>query len=236
MVMRFSVFSSLFSVALALHLPNAFTGSAMTSASAQRRLPSPEMPLNEADACLLLPNPPYPGEAPEAVGGEMSLQEMEDSVSCSSQLFLNPDGTVTFGATDGPPPANSCGLWQCGEDEFQMTLQRRFPVNTASIDLYGEGRCYTVTRLYRGQVNRQSVAGLKIIEGRIDLYEGDIADDFGWEPSKAVGSNVWSGEVFTGASSSLAMSTPIGYFTLDQAAVEFADLDDAAEDSQSAKH
>ncbi|KAL3922643.1 MAG: hypothetical protein SGPRY_004485, partial [Prymnesium sp.] len=66
----------------------------------------------------------------------MSLQEMEDSLTCSSQLFLNPDGTVTLGATDGPPPSEGCGLWQCGESEFQMTLQRTFPLNTDTLDLY----------------------------------------------------------------------------------------------------
>ena len=84
------------------------------------------MALDPESACVLLPHEPYPGEKPEEVGGEMSLQEMEDSLSSSSQIFLNADGTVGFGATDGPPPLDVCGLWQCGEEGFQMTLQRTF--------------------------------------------------------------------------------------------------------------
>lgn len=90
-----------------------------------RRMAS-RMALDPESACVLLPHEPYPGEKPEEVGGEMSLQEMEDSLSSSSQIFLNPDGTVSFGATDGPPPLDACGLWQCGEEGFQMTLQRTF--------------------------------------------------------------------------------------------------------------
>ena len=152
----------------------------------------------------------------------MSLQEMEDSTSCSSQIFLNADGTVTFGATDGPPPLGGCGLWQCGVEGFQMNLQRTFPVSGGGINLLEDGPTYSVTRLYRGEVNKQSVSGLKIIEGRIDLYEGEPEDALPPPPTN-VGTNAWSGEVLSGATAAAA----IGYFSLDKADVELFDPDEA---------
>ena len=60
----------------------------------------------------LLPHAPYPGVAPVLVGGEMELQEMEDDLECRTQLFFNMDGSVLFGATDGPPPLSATGSWQ----------------------------------------------------------------------------------------------------------------------------
>ena len=77
----------------------------------------------EADACILLPYDAFPGACPALIGGEMELQELEDDEDSRTQLFLNADGTVSAGATNGPPPVATCGLWQCGETGFQMTLQ-----------------------------------------------------------------------------------------------------------------
>ena len=168
------------------------------------------MELREVEACLLLAHDNFPGEAPGTVMGEMSLQEMEDSLATSSQIYLNLDGTVSIGATDGPPPADVCGLWQCGEEEFQMTIQRSF---TADNDVFGTGPKYTVTRLYRGMVNHDAPAGLKVVEGRIDLYQGDAGEDAEFTPASV--DNAWSGEVRPGAGYELGFSAPIGYFTLD---------------------
>ncbi|KAL1508527.1 hypothetical protein AB1Y20_004627 [Prymnesium parvum] len=198
------------------------------AALAQRRCDArtaPPSALQEDQACVLLPFPPFPGDPPVDFGGEMSLQEMEDSASSVSQVFLNPDGTVSFGATDGPPPVDTCGLWQCGAEEFQMTLQRRFAMDAS---ILGDGPTYTVTRLYRGQVNKQAVAGLNVIEGRIDLYDAELAEDPALLSQSKKGRNVWSGEVLSGADS-LSMSAPIGYFTIDKAAVELYDGGEAAE-------
>jgi len=80
----------------------------------------------DEEACLVLPHEDYPGQAPETIMGEMSLKEMEDDQETYSQIYLLEDGSVTLGASDGPPAEKACGLWQCGSEGFQMTLTRTF--------------------------------------------------------------------------------------------------------------
>lgn len=146
--------------------------------------------------CLLLPHEAYPGISPVNVVGEVMLQELEDDEETISQLFFKADGTISHGATDGPPPAGFCGLWQCGGSQFQMTLSRAFTTVN--------GATYTVVRAYEGNVNVEG-GGIGTINGRIDLInEEDIAS--------------WSG---TGATSMAALDPfsivvpPVGYFVID---------------------
>ena len=74
--------------------------------------------------CLLLPQEQHAGTPHIDLVGEVQLQELEDDQETRTQLFFNENGTITHGATDGPPPAGFCGLWQAGADQFQMTLSR----------------------------------------------------------------------------------------------------------------
>jgi hypothetical protein len=39
------------------------------------------------------------------------LEELEDKETAATSVVLNPDGTVTFGATDGPLPTSITGTW-----------------------------------------------------------------------------------------------------------------------------
>ena len=127
------------------------------------------------EACFLLPHDPFPGMPPEAVGGEMELQELEDDLESRTQLHLNSDGTVSFGVTDGPPPLRSCGLWQCGMEQFQMVLQRSFSAGRSVFpDANNPARVYTVTRVYQGSVDQQST-GVAVVEGVIGFYGRDSA-------------------------------------------------------------
>ena len=158
--------------------------------------------------CLLLPKEPFPGRPHMAIVGEVSLQELEDDEETRSQLFFHEDGTVSHGATDGPPPAGFCGLWQCGESTFQMTLSRAFSAPSAIGRRTGrmsDDITYTVVRVYEGTVERDST-GVAIVEGRIDLIKDEDAAQ-------------WSG---SGATSIAALDPfasiqlpPIGYFVLD---------------------
>ena len=72
-----------------------------------------------------------------------------------TQLFFNPDGTISHGATDGPPPAGVCGLWQCGAGQFQMTLSRAFSSPSSMLDsslMRGQMTddiTYAVVRIYQ---------------------------------------------------------------------------------------
>ena len=130
------------------------------------------------DTCLLLPDADYPGEKPRLVGGEMELQEMEDNMESRTQIFLNADGSVSLGATDGPPPEDSCGYWQCGSDAFQMTLMRVFNSDQASL-IPNPDNLYTVTRVYTGNVEPRS-SGVAIVEGRMALAGTDLSDAIGF--------------------------------------------------------
>ena len=130
-------------------------------------------------ACLLLPYNPFPGPTNPMLLGEVQLQELEDDMECRTQLFLNPDGTVGGGATDGPLPDAICGFWQSGGDSFQMTIQRTF---ATEVGMHSDGSSirggeYTVTRVYLGSVD-PSRGGNLLVEGRMIFYDqGPIATD-----------------------------------------------------------
>ena len=149
-----------------------------------------------SDLCAILPSSPFPGQAPEIVGGEMELAEREDSCESRTQLFLHPDGTVSLGQTDGPPPVSVCGLWQCGSQEFQMVLRRAFSTERFST--------YTVTRVYRGAVNAAST-GINVVEGRMGFHDDAMEDELFLSGA---------GGLF-GADDGLGGASAVGFFSID---------------------
>lgn len=164
-----------------------------------------EQPL--ATECLLLPCSPYPGES-SLTPGEVMLQELEDDQETRTQLFLNADGTVSHGATDGPPPAGFCGLWQCGSEQFQMTIGRSFSTSAAMLERGQVGQMqedivYSVTRVYEGVVEVESPEGVGAIQGRIDMVREE--DAAAWAASGAT-----SIQAFDPLSN--VKTPPIGYF------------------------
>ena len=160
--------------------------------------------------CLLLPREPFPGAPHLDLVGEVSLQELEDDEETRTQLFFNADGTISHGATDGPPPAGVCGLWQCGADQFQMTLSRAFSSPSAMLDSSMIGQMteditYSVVRTYTGAVTKRD-SGVGVVNGRIDLVKD--ADAAQWSDSGAT--SIASFDPFSNIE-----ETPIGYFVLD---------------------
>ena len=128
--------------------------------------------------CYMLPYDDFPGQPSWVVGGEMEITELEDDSESRTQLFLNPDNTVTGGATDGPPPESLCGLWQCGSHSFQMVLQRTFardpsamPMTTGARPMDGQ-LIYTVTRVYIGTVD-ESRNGPEAVTGKMIFMPQD---------------------------------------------------------------
>ena len=164
---------------------------------------------DSSEVCLVLPMEDFEGEAPTPLVGEIMLQELEDDTDTRTQLFLNADGTVTHGATDGPPPLGTCGLWQCGATSFQMTLQRTFTtslsLNDPSLD---DPLNYCVTRIYLGTVDPTS-SGVKMIEGRIALVRGD--GDYGGVTGESSATTVGT----PGTDRLNHADAPIGYFVID---------------------
>lgn len=165
------------------------------------------MEANVATECLLLPHGPYPG-ASVLAPGELMLQELEDDEETRTQLFFRPDGTVSHGETDGPPPAGFCGLWQCGSSQFQMTLSRSFSTSKAMLQpgQVDDSVVYTVTRIYEGAVEPQALAGVGIIQGRIDMVRGE--EVAAWQESMAASISDFD-------PLANVKTPPIGYFVLD---------------------
>ena len=160
---------------------------------------------------LLLPKEPFPGVPHVPLVGEGMLQELEDDEETRTQLFFHADGTVTHGATDGPPPAGFFGLWQCGEDNFQMTLSRAFSTPTKMLDsrlMKGQMTddiTYSVVRVYLGSVTHRD-SGVGVVNGRIELV-------------KAVDAAQWKGTDATSIEKFDPFSNidepAIGYFVID---------------------
>ena len=165
------------------------------------RAASPGMIIDEAlynELCILLPSEPFPGAAPALVGGEMDLAELEDSCESRTQIFLHQDGTVSCGQTNGPPPVATCGLWQCGSEGFQMVIQRTFTTERFST--------YTVTRVYRGQVNPSST-GVKVVDGQMGFHGAAVQEEL--PPSISGADGLFDQDDGLGGASA------IGFFSVD---------------------
>ena len=162
---------------------------------------------NIPTACLLLPYAAHAGQPHIEVVGEVMLQELEDDEETRTQLFFNADGTVSHGATDGPPPAGFCGLWQCGAEKFQMTIQRSFSsAPKVSSDAMKDDIVYTTTRQYEGDVEEDST-GVGLISGRIALFDEAEAE---WaRNNKALSDSLANVRV-----------PAIGYFIIDAGTIE----------------
>lgn len=77
---------------------------------------------------------------------------MEDKETCTTELFLNTDRTITFGESNGPLAAASVGEWQVktGTNDFTMKIVRSFNSGQSNTDM-GEFN-FEVTRTYVGDM------------------------------------------------------------------------------------
>ena len=63
---------------------------------------------------------------------EFQLEELEDKEESETELWLNADGTVTLGRTNGPPVKDFKGDWHVletageGDKPFRMRLTRSY--------------------------------------------------------------------------------------------------------------
>lgn len=80
------------------------------------------------------------------------LEEMEDKETSTTDLFLNRDGTVTVGETDGPIPKDARGEWsQKSDGTFRMTLIRSYEAGKEkTLDTDVGEFAYETERLFTG--------------------------------------------------------------------------------------
>lgn len=110
-----------------------------------------------------------------AVDRYYQLEEAEDQDTCTSEVFLNADGTIFVGETDGPLPTQVSGTWQQYEDgTFTMSISRTFPAGQPQTERTNMGEfSFTVERIFKGELS--TVGTLLSISGSI--Y--DVDDVFG---------------------------------------------------------
>ena len=79
----------------------------------------------------------------------MQLDELEDKEECQTELWLNDDGTVTLGLTNGPQYSHYAGNWHVletsNEQPFRMKLVRSYEVGVGDVT-------YDVEREFRGGI------------------------------------------------------------------------------------
>lgn len=96
------------------------------------------------------------------------LEEMEDSSTSTSAVFLAEDGSIQFGRTDGPEPDRAAGTWVFTEHDgaLKMELERWF--NEEKIP-------FCVRRVLYGHVDsKKSIGDLPLFQGNMFREEDTI--------------------------------------------------------------
>jgi hypothetical protein len=112
------------------------------------------------------------------------LEEMEDKETEITEVFLNADGTVTLGETDGPVFTSGSGSWtqsKSGGDTppFRMTLVRTFDAGKDKRKYTDMGTfTFTVERVYTGEF---SLVGSKTaLSGVIHQIDDGVDREVGY--------------------------------------------------------
>jgi hypothetical protein len=94
---------------------------------------------------------------------------MEDKDSCTTEVFLSSDGSVTVGMTNGPLPVEASGTWeQSGEDgALKMTITRTYSTGMQNKGDLGEFQ-FSVSRSFVGAVG--NIGGSFGVTGDMHLF------------------------------------------------------------------
>ncbi|KAL7544758.1 hypothetical protein ACHAWF_008125, partial [Thalassiosira exigua] len=109
---------------------------------------------------------------------EYQLEELEDREECETEVWLNADGSVTLGPSNGPKVAEYEGDWHlletAGEEDrpFRMRLTRRYE-SPSSVKSNAGDTTYSVKREFWGNVEMvgESVAVTGRTHGNPDPAE-----------------------------------------------------------------
>lgn len=105
------------------------------------------------------------------------LEEDEDSLSCTSAVYLAEDGTLTIGRTDGPSPDSVEASWTYSDRDGALMLQiERFFGSDATP--------FSVKRILLGHLDdtRKNLEGLPVFEGGMYQEPPDFSphSEVGW--------------------------------------------------------
>ena len=110
----------------------------------------------------------YPGNK------HFQLEELEDAETCTTDIFLNTDNTITVGQTNGPLFLSGSGTWSTSMKEndktfFEMVLRRRYQTGKEERQTTDIGEFeYNVDRTFRGE--------LTVVGGTALAVNGEILD------------------------------------------------------------
>ena len=102
---------------------------------------------------------------------------MEDSDRFLTALYLNPNGSITFGESDGPMASAVSGRWEQGNSEdFVMTIKRSFLAGTEKRHDTDMGQfSFDVERLFVGTM--EYVGSSLAVEGSIVMVDEVLGDE-----------------------------------------------------------
>lgn len=105
------------------------------------------------------------------------LEEDEDSFSCASAVYLNEDGTLTFGRTDGPRPDSVNATWSYSDRDGELLLEiERF--------FGADATPFAVKRILKGHLDdsRKNLEGLPVFAGGMYIPPADFSphSEVGW--------------------------------------------------------
>lgn len=104
------------------------------------------------------------------------LEEDEDSLSCTSAVYLADDGTLTIGRTDGPVPDRVEASWKYSAEDGELLLDiERFFDQDATP--------FSVKRVLKGHLDtRKNLEDLPVFAGAMYQQPADFSphSEIGW--------------------------------------------------------
>lgn len=113
-------------------------------------------------------------KAPSLGSKYYQLEEMEDKESCTTELFLSSDGSVSVGVTNGPLPIEASGKWEklSKDGTFKMTITRTYSTGMKNKGDLGEFQ-FSVPRSFIGTVS--NIGGSIGVTGSMHLLVSTLA-------------------------------------------------------------
>jgi len=104
------------------------------------------------------------------------LEELEDADKCVTALYLNPDGTVAFGETDGPRVSAVTGTWAQQHAKLALSIRRTYPAGNEKRQHTDVGEFqYSTERLLTGELCR--VGANLAFKGTIQIQDEVFGDE-----------------------------------------------------------
>lgn len=105
------------------------------------------------------------------------LEEDEDEVSTTSAVFLNEDGTLSIGKTDGPTPEEVNAKWKYSDSDGELMVEIE--------RIYQEGKTiFPVKRILRGHLDdsNKNLRDLPVFTGAMYQDPADFSphSEVGW--------------------------------------------------------